>query len=105
MEASIADPANFPYETVYRWKTYCDEAIEIIKAQVSDPVMQEVYCDNIITESLMPRYMIQKWYEGSIGSGSIELAEFRSAFKKDVRRVGLSEWSQHESIEQIIGEW
>ncbi len=105
-EGSLADEANFPYAVCKRWSDYCNEAYELIDSlKTTNSELWSMYNDNIITESLLPRYMIIKWHDASIGMGSDALANYKKSFKEDCRRVGLTEWSQHESVEQIIGGW
>ncbi|MBQ9756742.1 MAG: DUF4838 domain-containing protein [Clostridia bacterium] len=105
-EGSLVDEAFFPYAVVKRWSNYCDKAYEkIASLQSTNPELWEMYRDNIVTESLMPRYMIIKWHDASIGMGSDALAKYKREFKEDCRRVGITEWAQHDSIEDIIGTW
>ena len=105
-EGTLAEAENFPYAVCKRWSNYCDEAYKLIDGlKTTNPELWSMYNDNIVTESLMPRYMIIKWHDASIGMGSDALAKYKREFKEDCRRVGITQWSQHKTIEEIIGTW
>lgn len=107
IDGRLAQVENYPYQVVKQWLDYCEEAYEILDQALATGEIDETYynlCkDHVITESVGPRYCIIKWHSGTVSPEKLKV--MKSTLKEDVLRLGFTEWSQHEDINDIMKDW
>lgn len=83
---------------------YIDRAYAAIeKYKTTDVTLYNALYDNITIESLFPRYVLCRYYDGTYSSEDI--SEMRKAFKNDCVRFGNLYEREHEFMTGLYASW
>lgn len=101
---SFDNANNFPLGLVRQWIKYCETAYGDLEAiKTSNPELYKVYYDNVVTESIMARHMLIKYYPGSVSPEQLKIE--KSTFKEDCLRLNFTEHSQHNDINELLKDY
>ncbi|HBB05336.1 MAG TPA: hypothetical protein DCZ41_01920, partial [Firmicutes bacterium] len=59
--------------------------------------------DNIILESIFPRYALLNHYSGKYSADT--LTALRSSFKKDCQRVNVTKLNENTDMDSVFSSW
>lgn len=91
-------------KTIDGYMSYIERAYEAIAPyQTEDPDMYSVVYDHITIESLFPRYVLCKYYDGTMTTE--ELTSMRSSFKTDNVRFGNIYEQEHIAFSSLYDTW
>ena len=98
------DATFWPQRTLRQWLGYIDEAYAAIKPlRDSDPVKYGILYNNILKESIFPRYALLTIYEGSFSAS--ELQAERIAFKADCSKLNVTRHLEAGSLSAVYEGW
>ncbi len=101
---NIAKQEYWPKKLLDRWNGYIEEAKEaILPYQKSNRVLYEALEDNIILESIFPRYALLNHYSGKYSADT--LTALRSSFKKDCQRVNVTKLNENTDMDSVFSSW
>ena len=104
IEVDMTTANNFTYPVVSEWLNYAEKAYEkIAEIKDSNPDYYAQCYDHICTESITARYLLIRFYSGTISSQ--KLTQEKSSFKTDVLRLNFTERAQHIAISDLVSEW
>ena len=87
-----------------RWLRYTEKALtEIESIKESDPARYQIYYDEIINESIMPRYYLIKFYEDQFSPGQAN--EMKKSLLNDSERVSAYIEEGYNVWEEYMGSW
>lgn len=90
--------------TMVGYMEYIDKAYAAIeKYKTTDVTLYNALYDNITIESLFPRYVLCRYYDGTYSSEDI--SEMRKAFKNDCVRFGNLYEREHEFMTGLYASW
>ena len=91
-------------KTMTGYMEYIDKAYAAIeKYKTSDVALYNKLYDNITIESLFPRYVLCKYYDGTFSPD--EITAMRKAFKNDCVRLGNTYEREHEYMTALYSAW
>lgn len=101
---NIAQQQYWPKKLLDRWNGYIEEAKEaILPYQKSNRVLYEALEDNIILESIFPRYALLNHYSGKYSADT--LMALRRSFKKDCQRVNVTKLNENQDMDSVFSSW
>ncbi len=100
----IAQSRFWPKKLLDRWVSYINEGIEAIAplAKTNTTLYQAIY-DNLILESVFPRYALLENYSGTYSS--TELQSARASFRSDCLRLNVTMTSENGTLESVYSAW
>lgn len=94
----------WPNTLLERWIGYCDEAMEDIAGlQRTDPNAYDMYAENILLESISPRYLLLDLW-GSLFSPT-ELTALRNEFRSDCNALEVNRYAEKNAITDLWNSW
>lgn len=94
----------WPNTLLERWIGYCDEAMEDIAGlQRTDPNAYDMYAENILLESISPRYLLLDLW-GSLFSPT-ELTALRNEFRSDCNALEVNRYAERNAITDLWNNW
>ena len=101
---NIAQSRFWPKRLLDRWVSYIDQGIEAIEPlSVTDPTLYQSIYDNLVLESIFPRYALLENYSGTYSNVSLQQA--RSSFRSDCQRLGVSKYNENGNLDSIYASW
>ena len=101
---NIAQARFWPKKLLDRWVSYIDQGIEAIAplAKTNSTLYQAIY-DNLVLESVFPRYALLDNYAGTYSSAELQSA--RASFRSDCLRLNVTMTSENASLESVYTNW
>lgn len=94
----------FPKGILQNWKNYIDAALaEIAPLKASDPARYQMLYDHITLERLSVLYLWVQLYD--YNTSTEQIADFKSTFKADAERIGVSEIREGSPIGGLFTSW
>lgn len=101
---NIAQARFWPKRLLERWNAYIEEGVKAIAPlSSSDPGLYQSIYDNLILESVFPRYALLENYSGTYSS--LALLQARSSFRSDCQRLGVSKCNENTSLDSVYASW
>ncbi len=100
----ISQSRFWPKKLLDRWVSYIEQGKEAIAplAKQSPTLYQTVY-DNLVLESVFPRYALLEHYSGTYSNS--ELQKARSEFRSDCQRLNVTMINENGTLESIYTSW
>lgn len=94
----------WPKTLLERWIGYCNQAIEDLEAlQEKDPILYKIYRDNIVLESISPRYLLLDLWSNRFGES--ELKDMRNQFRNDCLACEITQYAEKVPISDLWSKW
>lgn len=98
------DQKYWPKTLLERWIGYCDQAIEDLEAlKEKDPILYKIYRDNIVLESISPRYLLLDLWSNRFGES--ELKDMRNQFRNDCLACEITQYAEKVPISDLWSKW
>ena len=100
----VEDAKFWPKRTVDRWVGLIEEAYAAIEPyKIRDPELYEVLYNNILLESIFPRFAQIHLHSGYYGAE--ELRQMRIAFRADAQKLGITRYDENAPIDSVFTSW
>ena len=98
------DQKYWPKTLLERWIGYCDQASEDLEAlKEKDPILYKIYRDNIVLESISPRYLLLDLWSNRFGES--ELKDMRNQFRNDCLACEITQYAEKVPISDLWSKW
>lgn len=102
--SGISDSGFWPKGTAKQWLSHIEEAYEdIAYLKWTDAESYQKLYDHIRMESLLPRYVLIKFYGSSFSSD--ELLQMKKDFKEDCYKYKVLRASEGGTVETLFSDW
>lgn len=100
----VEDAKFWPKRMVDRWVGFIDDAYAAIEPyKIRDPELYDVLYNNILLESIFPRFAQIHLHSGYYGAE--ELRQMRIAFRTDAQNLGITRYDENAPIDSIFTSW
>ena len=101
---NIAQQKYWPKKLLDRWNGYIEEAKEaILPYQKSNRLLYDTLMDNILLESMFPRYALLNHYSGKYSADTLTV--LRRSFKTDCQRVNVTMLNENQTMDSVFSSW
>ena len=101
---NIAQQQYWPKKLLDRWNGYIEEAKEaILPYQKSNRLLYDTLMDNILLESMFPRYALLNHYSGKYSADTLNA--LRRSFKTDCQRVNVTMLNENQTMDSVFSSW
>lgn len=101
---NISQSRFWPKALLDRWVNYMNEAQEAIEVlRENNRALYETISNNIILESIFPRYALLEHHSGKYSAMALE--EARSSFREDCLKVNVTKANENTTMESIYASW
>ncbi len=101
---NISQSRFWPKKLLDRWVSYINEGIEAISPlSKTSPTLYQTLYDNLVLESVFPRYALLEHYSGTYTNSELQAA--RSSFRSDCQRLNVTMTSENGTLESVYTNW
>lgn len=101
---NVEQAAMWPKGLLERWENYCREALEAVAPmQTEDPVYYDSLVENIVSESMFPRFALIRLYKTSYSKATLNA--MRDSWRADATKYNFMTHCEHYSINDVYQEW